>query len=165
VTSFDLLTAPLDDPEHPTPVVQTAAYEAGARLSPDGRWLIYVSNESKKNEIYVRPFRGADRRWQVSNDGGSQPMWNPNGKEIFYRIGERMMAVGITPAGSEVQLSAPKQLFARNYAYGAGITISNYDVTKDGKRFVMVRDDTGIARLRVVLNWHAGAQPSPARPE
>ena len=165
VTSFDLLTAPLDDPGHPIPLVQTAAYEAGARLSPDIRWLVYVSNESGKNEIYVRPFRGAERRWQVSNDGGSQPTWNPNGKEIFYRIGERMMAVSVTPVGSELQLSAPRQLFARSYAYGAGITIANYDVTKDGQRFLMVRDDSGVGRLRVILNWHAGAQGPAAPPQ
>jgi hypothetical protein len=121
---------------------------------------VYVSNDSSRNEIYVRPFRGADRRWHVSSGGGSQPIWNPNGREIFYRIGERMMAVAFTPAGSEVQLSAPKQLFARSYAFGAGITIANYDVTKDGQRFVMVQDDSSIGRLRVVLNWHADAEPA-----
>ena len=158
VTSFDLLSSPLDDPSHPTPIVQTVAYEAGGRLSPDVRWLAYVSNESGKNEIYVRPFRGAERRWQVSNDGGSQPAWNPNGSEIFYRIGDRMMAVAVTPVSSELQLSAPTQLFSRKYAYGAGITIANYDVTKDGQRFVMVRDDSGAGRLRVTLNWHAEAR-------
>ena len=60
--------------------------------------------------------------------------------------------------GSELQLSAPTQLFSRKYAYGAGITIANYDVTKDGQRFVMVRDDSGAGRLRVTLNWHADAR-------
>ena len=153
-TNFDLLVAPLDDPRRATPVVQTAAYEAGARLSADTRWLAYVSNESGTNEIYVRPFRGGERRWQVSNNGGSQPAWNPNGKEIFYRIGDRMMAVSVTPAGNELRLSPPSQLFERAYGYGAGITIANYDVTKDGQRFVMVRDDSSAGRLRVILNWH-----------
>jgi serine/threonine-protein kinase len=156
-TSFDILAAPLNDPSRATPIVQTPAYEAGARLSPDGRWIAYVSNESGRNEVYVRAFHGADRRPQVSSDGGSQPVWNPNGKEIFYRIGDRMMAVGVAVVGNELQLSAPQQLFSRPYAYGAGITIANYDVTKDGQRFLMVRDDTTVGRLRVILGWRADA--------
>jgi len=156
-TSFDILVAPFADPGRARPLVQTAAYEAGARLSSDGRWLVYVSNESGRNEVYVRSFLATDRRWQVSSDGGSQPVWNPNGREIFYRTGDRMMAVGVTAAGDELRLAAPQQLFTRAYAYGAGITIANYDVSQDGQRFVMVRDDTGIGRLRVILNWHADA--------
>ena len=69
-----------------------------------------------------------------------------------------MMAVIVTPAGNELQPSAPHQLFARAYAYGAGITIANYDVTKDGQRFVMIKDDNSIGRLRVILNWRADAE-------
>jgi Tol biopolymer transport system component len=155
-TSFDVLTAPLDDPRRATALVRTPAYEAGARLSSDGRWLVYVSNESGQNEVYVRTFGAGGRRRQVSSGGGSQPVWNPNGKEIFYRINDRMMAVSVTPAGDDLQLSSPQQLFARAYAYGAGITLPNYDVTRDGRQFVMVRDDTNIGRLRVVLNWTPG---------
>jgi hypothetical protein len=84
-------------------------------------------------------------------------VWNPNSREIFYRTGDRMMAVAVTPVGNDLQLSAPRQLFARPYAYGAGITIANYDVTKDGQRFLMVKDDTAVGRLRVTVNWHATA--------
>jgi hypothetical protein len=163
-TSFDILVAPLDDPARATPLVQTPAYEGGGRLSPDGRWLVYVSNESSRNEIYVRAFQGPQGRRQVSTDGGSQPVWNPNGREIFYRIGDRMMAVDFTPDGGELHLSAPHQLFARAYAYGAGMTIANYDVAKDGQRFLMVQDDTTVGRLRVISNWHANAPAAaPAR--
>jgi CubicO group peptidase (beta-lactamase class C family) len=107
-------------------IVQTLAYEAGARPSADNHWLAYVSNESGRNEVYVRPFQGADRRWKVSTDGGSQPVWNPNGQEIFYRIGDRMMAVAVTAVGSELRLSAPQQPVASlqspaaslNFAFG-----------------------------------------------
>jgi hypothetical protein len=164
-TSFDTLVASLEAPGRATPLVQTPAYEGGARLSADGRWMVYVSNESGRNEIYVRSFREAERRRQVSNDGGSQPAWNPNSREIFYRIGDRMMSVNLTPVGSDLQLSAPRQLFARAYAYGAGITIANYDVSKDGQRFIMVRDETIVGRLRVILNWRADppAPPAPAK--
>jgi Tol biopolymer transport system component len=157
VMSFDVLAARLEDTTRVTPLVQTPAYEGGARLSSDGRWLVYVSNESGRNEVYVRPFQGPDRRWQVSSDGGSQPVWNPNSREIFYRIGDRMMAVAVTPVGGDLRLSAPQQLFARPYAYGAGITIANYDVTRDGQRFLMVWDDATAGRLHVILNWQADA--------
>jgi serine/threonine protein kinase len=159
VTNFDVMVGQLEDLGRATPLVQTAAYEAGARLSADGRWFVYVSNESGRNEVYVRSFRGAEWRRQVSSDGGSQPVWNPNNKEIFYRIGDRMMSVAVTTAGNELQLATPQQLFARAYAYGAGITIANYDVAKDG-RFIMVRDDATVGRLRVIQNWHANT-PAP----
>jgi eukaryotic-like serine/threonine-protein kinase len=154
-TSFDVFVASIADPSRATALLHTPAYEAGACLSRDGRWLVYVSNESGRNEIYVRLFAGSDRRWQVSSGGGTQPAWNPNGKEIFYRIGDRMMAVGVTVNGDELRLSSPQQLFARAYAYGAGITIANYDVTQDGQRFVMVSDDAIAGQLRVILNWRA----------
>ena len=72
--------------------MQTPAYEAGARLSPDGRWLVYVSNQSGPYEVYVRAFQGDERRRQVSSGGGLQAAWNPNGREIFYRT-----AIGCSP--------------------------------------------------------------------
>ncbi len=97
----------------------------------------------------------------MSSDGGSQPVWNPNGKEIFYRIGDRLMAVDVTATGNELRLSPPRTLFTRAFAYGAGITLANYDVTRDGQRFLMVRSDTQAARLRVVLNWRAKAAAQP----
>ena len=96
--------------------------------------------------------------WQVSSDGGSQPAWNPNGKEIFYRIGDRMMAVERHAGRQRASaLRAAASSSRGPYAYGAGITIANYDVTKDGQRFVMVRDDASVGRLRVILNWHPEA--------
>jgi Tol biopolymer transport system component len=163
-TSFDVFMSPFDDLTKAIPLVQTKAYEGGAQLSPDGKWVVYVSNESGHNEIFLRPFPGPDRRRQVSTEGGTQPVWNPNGKEIFYRIGDKMMAVAVTIAGAEVTLSQPMQLFVRPYAYGAGITIPNYDVTRDGQRFLMVKDESTAGRLRMILNWtpdpsHAGATP------
>jgi len=66
------------------------------RFSADGHWLAYRSNESGRDEIYVKPFPGPGGKWQVSTDGGSEAVWNPNGKEIFYRNGNKMMAVAVT---------------------------------------------------------------------
>jgi len=154
-TSFDIMAMPLGNPRQIRAIVKTPAYEGGARLSPSGKWLSYVSNESGQNEIYVRPFGGLERRWQVSSQGGTQALWNPNGREIFYRDGNKMMAVDVTVAGGDLKLSPPRVLFEQRYAFGAGITIANYDVSTDGQRFLMVKDEAGAGRLNVVLNAFA----------
>jgi Tol biopolymer transport system component len=151
-TSFDILMLSLRNPTEIRPLLKTAAYEGGARLSPDGRWLVYVSNESGPNEVYLQAFPALDRRWPISTQGGTQPLWNPSGKEIFYRSGDKMMAVDVTTT-PHVTLSTPRVLFEQRYAYGAGITMANYDVTQDGQRFIMVKDESGAARLNVILNW------------
>jgi serine/threonine-protein kinase len=151
-SSFNILTLSLRDPSKMSTILQTPAYEGGARLSPDGRWMSYVSNETGRNEIYVRPFPGPGERQQVSIDGGTQAIWNPNGKEIFYRVDDKMMAVDVT-TGPALKLSSPRLLFEARYAYGAGITIPNFDVSRDGQRFLMVKPESGAGRLNVVLNW------------
>jgi serine/threonine-protein kinase len=151
-TSFDIYALSLTDPGKIRTILKTPAYEGGARLSPDGRWMTYVSNESGQNEIYLRPYPGPDRRWQISSQGGTQPLWNPNGREIFYRNADKMMAVDLSTS-PDVKLSPPRVLFEGRYAFGSGITIANYDVTHDGQRFLMVKDEAGAARLNVVLNW------------
>ncbi len=151
-TSFDIYELSLKDPSKLRTVLKTPAYEGGAQLSPDGHWLVYVSNDSGQNEIYLRPYPGPDRRWPVSTQGGTQPKWNPNGKEIFYRNGSKMMAVDVSTAAN-VTLSPPRVLFEATYAFGTGITIANYDVTRDGRRFLMVKNEPGAGRLNLVLNW------------
>jgi Tol biopolymer transport system component len=134
------------------PLVTTPAFEGGAQFSPDGRWMAYVSDESGQMQVYVRPYPAMDRRWPVSTEGGTSPMWNGNGRELFYRNGNKMMAVEMTP-GPELALSAPRLLFEQPYAYGQTITLPNYDVRADGQRFLMVKEEAGSGRLNVVLNW------------
>jgi hypothetical protein len=92
---------------------------------------------------------------QVSTEGGSFPLWSRNGNELFYRNGNRMMAVQITRRSQDVDpvVSAPKLLFEAKYA-APGNTIAGYDVSLDGQRFVFVREDANASRLHVVLNWH-----------
>ena len=145
-TSFDLLVAPFSNPAQARPFAQTPAYEGGGRLSADGKRLVYVSNESGRNQVYVRSFPDGDRRLQVSSDGGTQPALSGNGAEIFYRNGDRMMAVELRATAAGVELSQPRMLFDRSYSYGAGITIANYDVTADGQRFLMVKDEADVGR-------------------
>jgi serine/threonine-protein kinase len=151
-TSGDIYQASLSGNSEVRPVLETAAYDGSAKLSPDGRWLAYTSNDSGRMEVYLRPFPEPDQRWQVSTEGGTQPLWNPNGREIFYRSGDKMMVVSVS-TGRAPTLSAPTLLFETPYAFGAGVTIPNYDISADGRRFVMVKEDSNASRLNVVINW------------
>ena len=154
-TSFNILSVSLRDPSKAKTLLQTRAYESGARLSPDGRWMTYVSNETGRNEVYIVRFPQFGERELVSTAGGTQAVWNPNGREILYRIDDKMMSVDVTTS-PVLKLSPPRLLFEARYAYGAGITIPNYDISRDGQRFIMVKPETGAGRLNVVLNWFGG---------
>ena len=77
------------------PFLRTPFNEAAPRFSPDGRWLAYISDESGRYEIYVQPYPGPGGKWQISTEGGTEPVWNRNGRELFYRSGDKMMAVDI----------------------------------------------------------------------
>jgi serine/threonine protein kinase len=150
-TSRDIYVLSLRGDSRPRPVVNTPAYDGGAQFSPDGQWMTYASDESGQMQVYIRPFPGPDRRWQVSAQGGTQPSWSRDGKEIFYRIGNKMMVVDVS-AGVDLRLSQPRQLFEQRYVF-QNISLANYDVSPDSQRFVMVKDDAGSGRLNVVLNW------------
>jgi len=136
------------------PFLRTPASEGAARFSPDGRWLAYTSLESGRAEIYVQPFPGPGGKWQISTEGGTEPVWNPDGRELFYRQGDRMMAVDIVtqPAFSA---GRPKLLFQEPYLLSAG-NLPAYDVSLDGQRFLMVREsqqEQPPTQINVVLNW------------
>ena len=138
-----------------TPFLQTPYREASGEISPDGRWLAYQSNESNRNEIYVRAFPARDeRRWLVSVGGGVKPLWARDGRELFYLNGASLMSVRVqtTPAFSA---AAPTKMFDGQYF--AGILGRTYDVSPDGTRFLMIKnasDSTATpADMVVVLNW------------
>ena len=86
----------LDGTSEAHPLVSSQGSDGGGEFSPDGRLMAYVSNESGQFEVYVRPYPGPDRKVPVSTQGGTHPKWNPNNKELFYRIGNRMMAVDVS---------------------------------------------------------------------
>jgi Tol biopolymer transport system component len=150
-TSRDIYVLSLRGQSRPRPVVNTPAYEGGAQFSPDGHWMAYTSDESGQMQVYVRPFPSPDRRWQVSTQGGTQPVWSRSGKEIFYRVGNKMIVVDVS-AGADLSLSQPRQLFEQRYVF-QNVSLANYDVSPDGQRFVMIKDEAGSGRLNVVLNW------------
>ena len=119
-------------------------------LSPDGHWVAYASNESGRLEVYVRPFPGPGGRWQVSLEGGTEPLWAPSGRELFYRNGNRMMVAAIAPLPT-FTVGARRQLFEGNYL--SDPVYRTYDVTRDGRSFVLVRSPKPTGDFIVVLNW------------
>ena len=147
----DLYVLSLRGDPHPRLLVSSNAHEGGGKFSPDGKWLAYASNEVGQFQVFLRPFPGPDRKWLVAQSG-KYIAWNPNGRELFYRDGSRMMAVDVSIKDAEPVLSAPRLVFDRPYEFGIAQTTANYDVGVDGRRFLMVKGAAGLKRLNVVLN-------------
>jgi Tol biopolymer transport system component len=137
--------------------IQMRGTEGAPHLSPDGRWLAYASDESGRRQIYVQPYPGPGGKWQISTDGGNEPQWSRNGKELFYRSGNKMMAVDIaTQTGFAA--AKPRQLFEGRYMVtSTGWARPNYDVSPDGQRFLMLKpvepEQAPVTQINVVLNW------------
>jgi serine/threonine protein kinase len=141
---------------------QFAASGGSAKFSPDGKWVAYCSDESGKPEVYVQSWPGPGPKIQISADGGTDPVWNPDGKELFYRNGTKMMAVAVTTA-PVFSAGKPQMLWSGDYTFGLssscgikGVTTTSYDVSRDGQRFLMIKDrDSKLyaTKVRVVLNW------------
>jgi len=151
-TSGDIFLMSVSGKFQPKPLLVTPAYEGGPELSPDGHWMLYQSNQSGQPEIYVRRYPAMDRQWQVSEGGGVHARWSSSGREIYYRGGQRMMAVAVDSSGAEPTFGKPAALFADEYDFGQAISIANYDVTREG-RFIMLRRGSQGSSLRVVIHW------------
>jgi Tol biopolymer transport system component len=137
------------------PLLTTPAREMSPVVSPDGRWLAYVSDESGSNEVYVRPFPDVtSARWQVSLNGGTLPVWARNGRELFYVSGRQEMTSLALKPGPGFAVGEPRALFS----VGQYVLTGNagvYDVSPDGRRFVMVRLAAGAGEIELVVvqNW------------
>jgi Tol biopolymer transport system component len=155
-TGNDLFVLSLDE-RKTVAVAQTPADEREGQFSPDGNWLAFVSNESGRPEVYVQPFPGPGQRQSISSNGGGQPRWRRDGKELFYiALDGRMMAVPIELLGDHtVAASAPVPLFVTNI--GAPVQINNrhqYAVSRDGQRFLMnTIVDEAAAPITLLVNW------------
>jgi eukaryotic-like serine/threonine-protein kinase len=137
------------------PFLRTPFDEGAAGFSPDGRWLAYMSDESGRYEIYVQPYPGPGGKWQVSTEGGTEPVWNPNGRELFYRSGDKMMVVDIaTQPGFAA--GKPRILFEGRYQ-PSPVQSADYDISRDGQRFLMLKPsesaEAAPTQINVVLNW------------
>ena len=153
ISEGDAIAVMSTEAGHPTTKVDAPLGAGWARLSPDGQWLAYAVKEGARTEIYVQAFPGPGHRLRVSNEGGTEPVWNPNGRELFYRQGDRMMAVDIATQ-PDLIAQTPRMLFESADLLRVSTT-PNYDVTRDGQRFLMVQRTAQqpAPQLTVVLNW------------
>jgi len=152
-TGFDIWMLRLSD-RTAEPFLRTTFNEAAPAFSPDGHWLAYISDESGRYEVYVQPYPGPGGKNQISTEGGTEPVWNRNGRELFYRSGEKMMAVDITTQPS-FSAGRPKMLFQGPYL-PTFTTVPFYDVSPDGGRFLMIspgEPTTPHTQIVVVQNW------------
>jgi eukaryotic-like serine/threonine-protein kinase len=125
------------------------------RISPDGNWVAYWSNESGRNEVYVRPFPDINKgQWLISQSGGNGPLWSPDGRELFYRDAESVIALPIE-TGPDIKLGKPKALFWKYNALSndGKPNLPIWDISPDGKRFLMVKPVQPLHRIHVIANW------------
>jgi serine/threonine-protein kinase len=143
-----------DEPDSPTTFLETPFIETSATFSPDGRWLAYMSDESGRWEVYVRPFPKGEGKWQVSTEGGRHPVWARETLELFYRNGDKMMVVDYAATGDAFRAEPPREVFTVPTMDDE--PHATYDVTADGKRFLVLlpeESDEVPTQLIVVLNW------------
>ena len=141
----------MDSARVPRPLFTSNFENHSPSLSPDGRWVAFVSNESGRNEIYVRPFPGLGGRWQVSKEGGNEPRWSPTGREIFFRSGPNLMAASVV-AGSTFAPGDVRLLFRSGG--NPELVHRNYDVTRDGLSFVLpFQTRENEQTMVILLNW------------
>ena len=139
----------------PRPLVATEFDEKQPTFSPDGEWVAFTSDRSGQEEVYVKLFRGEGTAKRISKAGGSQPRWAPDGKELFYRKGRKMIRV-VTQLNQTIEVGMPQTLFEGDYNHGLNRVVRNYDVAPDGQYFMMIQsdeDEGGPTHLNVVLNW------------
>jgi serine/threonine-protein kinase len=142
---------PLDGAEKeakPQPFLDTRFIRGYFQFSPDGKSVAYESNETGRNEVFVVPYPGPGGKTQVSTEGGTQPHWNRNGRELFFRSGDKLMAVDVE-TGAAFRALVPRVLFTK--------ASPDYDVAPDGRRFLMLKaaaaPEGSPSELHVVLNW------------
>jgi Tol biopolymer transport system component len=153
-TDLDLWTLSVRGDRREAPYLQTEFAERLGRLAPNGRWMAYVSNESGRDEVYVRPFPLSSGKWQISTAGGTEPRWRRDGQELFYLAADqRLMAVPVQ-SSSRLEHGVPRMLFEARMIQDK---TWGYDVTPDGQRFVVGLAVGGSppAPINIVLNWAA----------
>jgi len=153
---WDVVTLSLLDGSEPVPFVSSEFSEQQGRLSSDGRWLAYVSNETGRFEVYVQPFPATGAKWRISSTGGFQPRWRGDGKELFFlRQDERLVAVSVRP-GDDFVIGEPQVLFETRLDIGGTVEYTrHYDVAPDGQRFLLNThvEDAASKPISILTNW------------
>jgi Tol biopolymer transport system component len=159
-TGRDLWVLPVSGDKKPFPFLKTPFEERDGQFSPDGKWIAYQSDESGRVEVYVQPFPGPGRKFQISSNGGAQLRWSKNGKEIFYvSLDSKTMAapVKLSPDGQSLETGTPAVLFPVRIAGGPlpGFNRQQYAVSSDGQRFLvnLAADEGTTSPITLILNW------------
>ncbi|MBL7960817.1 serine/threonine-protein kinase [bacterium] len=155
-TDGDIFTLDLSQDKESKPLLNSKAYEYGGHISPNGRYIVYGSNESGGMEIYVRTFPDLNGKWQISTNGGARPFWSPDGKEVLYmNTTGKMMSVPVK-SDPVFSMEKPRELFDVTQMYFPNNPLNNYDISPDGKRFIMVRNyavSANVTYFNVIINW------------
>jgi hypothetical protein len=148
------------DEHSPMPFIETEFMERGALFSPDGTWIVYVSDKSGRNDIYARPYPGPGPEITVSVGGGAEPVWGPRGDRLYYRSENELMVVDIEHTPRSLAVGTPTRVMGDLYVRdtgGAAGGMANYDIAPSGDRFIMVEDavDDTVepSRLHLVLSF------------
>jgi Tol biopolymer transport system component len=151
-----IMIADLGKGTEPTALIASHPYSYGGVISPNGKYIAYGSNETGSLEIFVRSFPDLKGKWQVSVGGGGNPLWSPDGKELFYvTTVNKMMAVSISTS-QVFSAGSPRELFDISQMWLPNNPVTNFDITPDGKRFIMLQSVKGSARttsFNYVQNW------------
>ena len=152
---WDIWVLPVSGGGKPQVVVQSSSNKMDPDFSPDGKWLAYDSDESGTKQIYVIPFPQGEGKWQISTGGGAQPRWRGDGKEIYFMSSDRqLMAAEVSERGSSLEIGSVRELFQ---TISAPVVFRTYDVTRDGKRFLITTQNlqTGSKPIMLITNWPA----------
>ena len=152
-TSAALMTLGVDGTVR-TYLASASASYVGGQFSPDGRAVAYISDESGRDEVYVRPYGRPGDAVPVSTNGGIAPRWAPDGKEIYYKQGDTFMAASVSDSGAAITVGDARKLFDIAAASGRSTFQAGYSVGPDGRFLLLLLDPRAVAtRIDVVQNW------------
>ncbi len=151
-TGPDIWVLTLDGERVARPFLQTRYAEWGGEFSPDGRWLAYTSDETGPDQVYVQAFPGPGERFQISTAEGREPVWRHDGLELFFRYWKGLMSVTMLSEG-EFRPDPPRLAVSGDYEAGEMPMFPNYDVSPDGKRFVMIPQES-IEKRQIQIDWN-----------
>jgi Tol biopolymer transport system component len=152
-TGRDLWVLPLQGDRKPIPFLATPFNESNATFSPDGKWIAYTSDESSRNEVYLRSFPSSPVQWQVSSNAGIAPRWRGDGSELYYRTPDSVFSVAVHTGPQGLQMDSPRALFQWSGP-------NSWDVNRAGDRFLLLappglNEGSGGGVLSVISNWQA----------
>jgi serine/threonine protein kinase len=157
---YDIDLLSLNDNAEPKSLLETDFNEQNPQISLDGRWRAYQSDESGILQVYVRPFPDVDAgKWQISSDGGSRPLWNRNGRELFYYVEPGTIMAVPVETGTSFSAGTPEMVFKGEYiSPQSGL---QYSVTPDGQKFLMIKNATNVQdssvqmrrKINIIVNW------------